>query len=573
MSNTFALPSYPRTWLDTEAPLETWEQIAPWYEKLQNWSPQSSEEFAQWLRARDELDAAVNEVGDRRYVAMTCQTDDESKSQAYLDFVRTIEPELKRVRNALRTAYLDHPLRASLPAEQYAIFDRDEQTRRDLFRPENVEREQELAELGQRYQEIDGAMTVTYRGEEKTTKQMVPFLEQTDRAVREETWRLVQQRRLEDRERLDDLFDRMVVLRHQIAQASGYETYVPYIYREKLRFDYQPEDAYRFHEAIETHVVPLARRLNDQRRVLLGVDPLRPWDLAVDPRNREPLRPFDDVERLAEGTETILRGIDPELSAQFAALSQAGQLDLGNRKGKAPGGYQTTFEEQRIPFIFMNAVGLDDDVRTLLHEAGHAFHSLAARDLEPSAYRHAPIEFCEVASMAMELLAAERLAVFYDEEGTRRSYCQLLEGIVGVLPWIASVDAFQHQLYLEPDHDRQRRRAIWLEIVDRFGARVDWSGLEEFKANTWQRQLHIFLHPFYYIEYGIAQLGALQVWLRSREDFPGAVQSYRSALTLGGSKPLPELFAAAGVRFDFQAETIAPLVAAIDEELQRLEDA
>jgi oligoendopeptidase F len=300
------------------------------------------------------------------------------------------------------------------------------------------------------------------------------------------------------------------------------------------------------------------------------VPSLRPWDLAVDPMGRPPLQPFGDVEQLAAGTETVFRDVDAELGAQFGFLRAQQLLDLANRKGKAPGGYQTTLEDDRLPFIFMNAVGLDSDVRTLLHEGGHAFHTLASRGEPLPAYRESPLEFCEVASMSMELLGARRLGPFYNDADADRSARKLLEGIVLILPWIATVDAFQHWIYTHPGHTRDERRAAWRSLLERFGGDVDWSGYEDARDHSWHRQLHIFLYPFYYIEYGIAQLGALQIWQRSLTDRPGAVADYKKALALGGSLPLPELFAAAGIRFDFKDELIASLMRTIRTELDKL---
>jgi oligoendopeptidase F len=362
----------------------------------------------------------------------------------------------------------------------------------------------------------------------------------------------------------------MLGLRIEIAREAGFDTYVDFAYRQRERFDYGVAEALKFHDAVEKVVVPLARKIQENQRQALGVPALRPWDTAVDPLGRPPLRPFDEVEKLAEGSEQIFRAIDPELGAQFAFLRAEGLLDLANRKGKAPGGYQTTFEEDRLPFIFMNAVSLDGDVRTLLHEGGHAFHTLASRGETLAAYRECPLEFCEVASMTMELFGARYLEAFYNQADADRSNRKLLEGIVLILPWIATVDAFQHWIYTHPGHSRDERRAAWRGLIDRFGGIVDWSGLEEARDNSWHRQLHIFLYPFYYIEYGIAQLGALQIWNRGLTDPAGAVADYRKALAIGGARPLPELFSAAGIRFGFDEPLIAPLMTAINHALERL---
>ncbi|MBV8314744.1 MAG: M3 family oligoendopeptidase, partial [Planctomycetaceae bacterium] len=529
--------TFPRRWLPADAPLTTWGQIEPWYRRLLDRPIDSARALEDWLFDVGELNGAVGQEGIRRYIAMTCQTDDPEREAAYLAFVREIEPKLKPIQNEIRAKYLDSPHRAELPRDRYHVFDRAQANRRALFREANIPRETELAELEQHYQKIIGAMTVTFRGEERTPAQMAPFLEENDRSVRQTAWELVAERRLAERDTLDALFDRMLALRVAIAREAGFPDFVAYAFRSRERFDYGVQETIDFHRAIERVVVPLANQLQEERRRALGVETLRPWDLAVDPLGRPPLRPFRDVEQLAEGVEAIFASVDPDLGGQFAFMRSHGLLDLFNRKGKAPGGYQTTLEDDRLPFIFMNAVGLDSDVRTLLHEGGHAFHALASRGEPLAAYRESPIEFCEVASMAMELLGARDLERFYDDQDASRSYRQLLEGIVQILPWIATVDAFQHWIYAHPDQSRDDRRQAWSALLDRFGGIVDWSGSEEARAHSWHRQLHIFLYPFYYIEYGIAQLGALQVWHRALTDRSGAVAAYRRALSLGGARP------------------------------------
>ncbi len=561
---------FPHQWLPEGLELKAWEQIEPWYRKVLALPINSAADLERWLIDVGELNSAVGQESAKRYVAMTCQTDDPEREEAYLYFIREVEPRLKPLQNEIRNRYLDSPYRKELPDDRYQVLDRAMENRRALFREANIPRETKLAELEQQYQKIIGAMTVTFRGKERTLAQMSPFLEETDRAIREESWRLCSARRLRDRETLDDLFDRMLVLRMEIAREAGFDNYVDFAYRQRERFDYGVPEALKFHDAIETVVVPLAKMIQEEQAEKLGLESLRPWDTAVDPLGRPPLRPFEDVARLAEGTERIFREVDPELGAQFAYMMRQDLLDLANRKGKAPGGYQTTFEEERLPFIFMNAVGLDGDVRTLLHEGGHAFHTLASRGQTLANYRESPIEFCEVASMTMELFGARHLDPFYDKADADRSNRKLLEGIVLILPWIATVDAFQHWLYLHPGHSRDERRAAWRGLIERFGGIIDWSELEEVRDHTWHRQLHIFLYPFYYIEYGIAQLGALQIWHRGLTDPVGAVGDYRKALALGGSRPLPELFQAAGIRFGFDEPLIAPLMSAINQELGQL---
>jgi oligoendopeptidase F len=402
---------------------------------------------------------------------------------------------------------------------------------------------------------------------------MSRYLYRTDRDLRRKAWQAVADTRLQRRDKLEEIFDQMLQLRQQIAANADCESFVEYQFRNYHRFDYTPADCQEYHQAVEQTVVPVLRDIFQKRKETMGVETLRPWDTAVDPKGRDPLEPFETVDALIAGAQQIFQNIHPDLGGQFADLAEQGLLDLESRKGKAPGGYQSTLAEARKPFIFANAVGIDGDVRTLLHEGGHAFHALAAASEPLVSYRHAPMEFCEVASMSMELLAGPHLEVFYDQGQARRSRREHLEGVVHILAWVATIDAFQHWIYRKAGHSRDDRVAAWRRISDRFSSGVvDYTDLDEARNYAWHRQLHIFQVPFYYIEYGIAQLGALQLWVRAKDNPRGALQDYRKALSLGGSRPLPELFDAAGLRFDFSAETIAPLMQAVQDELASLPD-
>lgn len=558
-----------RRFVPEDADLGCWAHVEPLFQKLLERPVHSAEELERWVEDTSELGAALSEERSRRYIAMTQQTDDPQREARYLQFVREVQPRAEPLWFAVRRRYLDLRTRFPLPEDRYFVLDRDTRNAVELFREENVPLRVQEAELEQRYQKLVGGWTVRFRGQEYTMPQMANFLEEPDRATRQEAWEAVVRRRLQDRDALDELFDALVELRGRMARNAGFSDYRAYAFRALGRWDYGPEDCLAFHEAVARHVVPLLEALHQRRRAQLGLDRLRPWDLDVDPLGRPPLRPFRDGGALAGKALELFRKVDPELGEQFRFLVEAGLLDLDSRTGKAPGGYQVTLDERRWPFIFMNAAGLASDVRTLVHEAGHAFHTLAVRDEPLLSYRHAPTEFSEVASMGMEVLSLPHLDVFYpEEEDRRRARREFFEGVVRLLPWIATVDAFQHQLYTHPGHTREERRAWWVEIFRRFQPGVDWSGCEEAEAYLWHRQLHLFLHPFYYVEYGIAQLGALQLWLQSREDFRGAVARYRAALRLGGSRPLRELFQAAGLRFGLGDDVVAPVARALAAQLQ-----
>ncbi len=563
---------YPRQFVKPRDALSSWEQIEPYLNLLLSAANDTPEKLNQWLLDCSELAACIDEVGTDRYVKMTCQTDDEARKAAYLDYVENIEPKCKPKWHELDKRFVSSPAVQVLPGERFEVLTRSVRNQVELYREENVALEVEEAKLQQKFQETSAAMTVEYEGREQTLQQLSIYLERTDRAVRQQVWELSSARRLQDADVLEGIFDGLFKLRHQIAGNAGFDDFRGYAFRAKERFDYTPEDCLAFHDAIEKTCVPLMRGEADARKRKLGVEVLRPWDLAVDVKGRAPLRPFESPEELVQKCVSVFDRLHPDFGAQFREMVRQGRLDLESRKGKAPGGYQSTYQETRQPFIFMNAVGMHRDVRTLIHEGGHAFHTLACRHDPLVTYRRSPLEFAEVASMGMEMLAYEHFDVFYSAEELARARRNQLEGVISVLPWVATIDAFQHWMYTKPGHSREERRAYWVELQARFGGLEDYSGYEEALARGWQKQLHLFEVPFYYIEYAIAQLGALQLWRNARENRGRAIELYRRALALGGSRPLPELFESAGIRFDFTTETLGPLMEAVQAELESLPD-
>jgi len=562
---------FPRTFVPQEANLGNWAEIEPLFQQLLERAIDSPEALERWILDWSELAAALSEERSRRYIAMTCNTEDAENERRYLRYIQEVEPKIKPMMHRLNQRFAACEHRSALPRACYAVMERNVLSDVALFREENVPLQAEEATLGQQYQKRFGAMMVEFDGRPHTLPQMARYLEETDRARRQAAWETVTRRVLEEREPMDALFDRLVALRHRVARNAGHGDYRTYIFQLYHRFDYTPADSERFQQGVQEVVVPLARRLAEERRAVLGVPTLRPWDLDVDPKGRAPLRPFQNVAQLCEGVQRVFQELEPALAGQFMQMRARGELDLESRQGKAPGGYLDSLEEVRRPFIFMNATGVHRDVETLLHESGHAFHALAAR-CQPVFENRAgiPLEFAEVASMAMELFGMDCLSVFYKPEDVARAKRQHLEGVIGFLPWMARIDAFQHWAYAHPDHTREKRTACWLELDGRFGRPIDWSGCEEARAASWQRQRHVFLYPFYYVEYGIAQLGALQLW-RSFLDAPKeTLRNYRAALALGNTRPLPDLFGAAGAKFDLSEKTLRPLMAFVEEELAQL---
>jgi len=547
---------------------QDWQAVEPYYQELvdRSLTPETTDA---WLRDWSKLEALLQDTFTLLNTAYHLDTENAEKQAAVARFLAEIYPKALVASERLKRKLIESG--ADLPEQ--AIMLRGFRNDLELFREENVPLISQVEQLSLQYQQIMGAMTVQFDGQERTVQQLLPYLLRTDRTVREAAWRAGRERQMQDRAALHDLFDRMLAARRQIAINAGFTNYRDYRFRELGRFDYTPDDCKKFHAAIEQVVVPAVQKRLARRREKMGLDALRPWDLAVDPAGRPPLKPFEQVDTLIARSRAIFQRVDPTLGGYFDTMAGENLLDLDNRKGKAPGGYCTTFYIRQRPFIFMNAVGIHGDVQTLLHEGGHAFHSFEMNPLPLIWNSNIPMEIAEVASMSMELLAAPYITEFYSPAEAARARLEHLEGTLSFLPYMAVVDAFQHWLYENPDHSHAERDAKWLELHDRFMPGVDWSGLEEERASLWQRQLHIYEVPFYYVEYGIAQVGAWQVWQNSLCDPRTALQNYRAALALGYTRPLPELYRTAGADFfAFGDESrLTELVALIEGQLASLE--
>jgi len=559
-----ALPSSPAAFANA-----TWDDIVPYYDELAE-RPLGPGTMDAWLHDWSTLEALLTEAAALAMIGYTIDTGNAEQEAAHLRFSTEILPraEEKSVALAKRlvaSGYTRPDLATTIQRFRTSI---------EIFREANVALFAEAEQHCATYQRITGSMTAEWDGEQRPLPQLLPFLKSPDRAVRERAWRASTAPYLAERGAMAVLFDAMYALRQQAARNAGFANFRDYIFPAKFRFDYTPGDCERFHDAVERTVVPAVERLLDHRRRRLGLHALRPWDLQVDPYRDQLLRPFCTAEELVAKARAVFARVSPELGAEFQTMIDGRLLDLESRKGKAPGGYCETLQHQGRPFIFMNAVGLVDDVNTLLHEAGHAFHAFAAHPQPFIWQRHPGSEAAELASMSMELLAAPHLAgpagFFTDEEG-RSAALEHLEDILIALAHIASVDAFQHWIYVSGEgEDADARDRAWLRIRSRFERGVDWSGLDPERIARWYRQLHVFLYPFYYIEYGIAQLGALQVWRNSLADAGTAVIRYREALALGATRPLPEIYRTAGAALSFDAGLMADLVTLVEDRIEAL---
>lgn len=550
-----------------------WPHFEPLYADLRAVTL-TADNVDDWLLAWTSVSVAASELYNRLYVAVTINTADKDMEQRFEDFTKFLYPKWLEAENMLNK----HLLASGLEPQGFEIPLRNMRAAADLYRDENLPLLSEEQLLFNDYNRITGAQTLSWDGSEITVAQVKPLLLDDDRARREQVWRAGAERQLADRAALNDVWKKLLALRQKIAANAGRPDYRAYKWQEYYRFDYTPADTLSFHRAIEEVVVPVARRIYERRRQQLGIESVRPWDLDVDPLARPPLRPYETIEQLNRSTSTVFHNVHPDLGAYFDRMIAENLLDLDNRKNKAPGGYCTSLDMSAVPFIFANSVGLHEDVQTMLHEGGHAFHVFETVHLLYAQQRLVTAEFAEVASMAMELLSGRYLDAvpggFYTTSEARRARVQHLESSILFWPYMAVVDGFQHWVYTNPGAavDPAACDAAWAGLWQRFMPGEDWSGLDAEMVTGWQRKLHIFTAPFYYVEYGLAQLGAAQVWMRSLKDEAGAVSAYRRALSLGGTLPLPELYQAAGARLAFDAETLSQVVAAMEEMIYNLSE-
>lgn len=551
----------PRIFLPENFEVKDWDSLKPYFEELLEREIRSAGELETWLHNLSELEAVVTEDACWRQIRMTCDTDNKEYEEAFNYFYTEIQPKIQPIADKLNRKLVESPYCRQLDKDKYFTYIRSVKNSIELFREENVPLFAELSVQQQQYGVITGKMTVNVNGQELTLQQAAKYLENPDRKLREEVYHKINSRRLQDKDALNELFTSLVAKRKKVAENAGFPNFRDYKFREMGRFDYTPEDCYEFHEAVKLHILPLEKQILEYKRQKLGLDKLRPWDVAAEPEGVEPLTPFKTGNGLLEKTIACFDKLNPYFGDCLRKMRELNRLDLESRKGKAPGGYNCPLPETGAPFIFMNAAGQSADVTTMLHEGGHAIHSFLTHHLELNAFKDYPTEMAEVASMAMELMSMEYWDIFYpDPEDLKRAKYQQLERVITIFSWIATIDKFQHWVYLHPNHSLEEREAKWMEILDEFSTgMIDHNGLEEYRKYSWQKQLHLYEVPFYYIEYGIAQLGAIGLWKQYIENPGKALDNYMKALSLGGMKTLPELYEAAGLKFSFSPAYISEL--------------
>ncbi len=563
-----------RIFLPKDFKVEDWKNLKPYFDQLLNAQINSSADLKQWFKEMSELEAVVSEDLAWRYIKMTCDTADDTLAKAYEYFVREIQPHIAPYSDKLNKKALASPYLNDLKQEKgFDIMIREMEKDVKIYREENIPLQTEIQSEAQKYGAISGAMDVAHDGQEMTLQQAAVMLQSTDRALREEIYHKISDRRLQDKAKLDTLFSELIKLRAEVAQNAGFSNFRDYMFTAMGRFDYTPQDCFDFHESVKSEVVPLLNTIAEDRKEMLKVAHLKPWDKAVDVSGKKALHPFDGADDLTQKTITCFKRLDPFLGECLEKMKEMGHLDLDSRKGKSPGGYNYPLSETGVPFIFMNATSTLRDMVTLLHEGGHAVHSFLMNDLALNDFKNTPSEVAELASMSMELITMDHWDVFFsDEAQLKRAKKEHLEQIIETLPWVATIDQFQHWLYENPEHTVEERTAEWNNIFDAFSDNItDWSGLSDKKDNMWQKQLHLFEVPFYYIEYGMAQLGAIAVWRNFKMDNDKGLAAYMNALKLGYTKSIPEIYAAADIKFDFSKENISKLMSFVKDEMAKID--
>lgn len=572
MEYTATINKVPRKFLPEDFKITEWQGLEPYFQELLERPINSLADLRRWLEDISELEAIIGEDAAWRQIRMTCDTENKELEKAFEFFVLEIQPKIQPYADKLNRKLIDSPLTNELDQKEFFTYLRNVKKNIDLFRPENIPLQAESAVLAQQFGIISGKMTVEVDGKEYTLQQAAKFLESTNRQLREEVYRKINERRLHDKDQLNDLFSKLLTKRHQIALNAGFENYRDYKFADLGRFDYTKEDCFQFHAAVKSHLLPLVDFIYDRKRQKLGLESLRPWDVDAEPEGIKPLTPFKTGEELTQKTIECFNRMNPFFGDCLIKMKEMGRLDLDSRKGKAPGGYNCPLPETGAPFIFMNAAGQMHDLTTMVHEGGHAIHSFLVHNLPLTAFKEYPMEIAEVASMAMELFSMDYWDVFFDDaEDLKRAKEKQIERVLTIFPWIATIDKFQHWVYEHPDHTLEERAEHWRSIMNEYTSiAMDVTDLEEYRRFAWQRQLHLFEVPFYYIEYGIAQLGAIGLWKQFKEDKDKAIHNYLNALRLGGTRTLPELYNAAGLQFNFSSDYISELMLFVEKEMEEI---
>jgi oligoendopeptidase F len=572
MENKIAIPTRPiRKFVPEDLVINSWNKIKSLFDNLVDREISSSLELEQLMLDQSELSAVLEEDMAWRYIKMNIDTTDKELGEQFSFWIKEISPNTAPYSHKLNLKLVNSPYLKDLDQEKYRIYLRSVKKQIEIFREDNIPLFTTMEEKQQEYGAISAKMSIEVDGEKMTMQKAALLLKSTDRAKREAIYNRISSRRLQDEKVLDDLFDELISLRQQIAKNAGFDNYRDYMFAAMGRFDYTPKDCFNFHDAIAKEIVPIINSFEQKRKNKLGNESYKPWDTAVDVDGLPPLKPFDGGTELTDLSIECFNRLRPYFGECLSTMKAMKHLDLESKNGKAPGGFMYPLYEIGVPFIYMNAVGSQRDLVTMVHEGGHAVHSFLSRDLSLTEFKSTPSEVAELASMAMELLSMDHWDVFYDDAADlKRARLEQLEKALETLPWVASIDKFQHWIYTNK-HTAQQRKEKWLEISAELGNQIiDWEGNENIHANLWQKQLHLYEVPFYYIEYGMAQLGAIAMWRSYKQLGEQGLDNYMNALKLGYTKTIGEIYETAGIKFDFSASYVKELADFIKDELKKL---
>ena len=572
MESTIAIPTRPiRKFVPEDLVINSWDKIKSLFDNLVDREISNVLELEQWMLDQSELSAVLEEDMAWRYIKMNIDTTDKELGERFSFWIKEISPNTAPYSHKLNLKLVKSPYLKDLDQEKYRIYLRSVKKQIEIFREENIPLFTTMEEKQQEYGAISAKMSIEVDGEKMTMQKAALLLKSTDRAKREEIYNKISSRRLQDEKALDDLYDELILLRQKIASNAGFDNYRDYMFAALGRFDYTPKDCFNFHDAIAQEIVPIINSFEQRRKEKLGNISYKPWDTAVDVDGLAPLKPFDGGTELTDLSIECFNRLRPYFGECLSTMKAMKHLDLESKNGKAPGGFMYPLYEIGVPFIYMNAVGSQRDLVTMVHEGGHAVHSFLSRDLSLTEFKSTPSEVAELASMAMELLSMDHWDVFYsDAADLKRAKLEQLEKVLEGLPWIASIDKFQHWIYTT-EHTAKQRKEKWLEISAELGNQIiDWEGNENVHANLWQKQLHLYEVPFYYIEYGMAQLGAIAMWRSYKQLGEQGLDNYMDALKLGYTKTIGEIYETAGIKFDFSASYVKELADFIKEELEKL---
>lgn len=552
--------------------IDTWNDLKPYADILSGYEPSSVEDYGRWIENWFEFGLVVAEEYHWRYIRQSQNTADPDAKKRYNEYFSGIENQVTLLNNQLEKKALSSPYLYQFEAKGFDIIKRAWQSNNDLFVESNVELQSQSDIKANEYNAIRGPMVVILDNEALTLQQAATRLEWPQREKREEAWLATRNKMYESKDAFDAVMDSLIKIRHQIALNAGFENYRDYMFKKLQRFDYGTKEAFDYHEAVEKKVVPLLTKIYTKQKETLGLDKLRPWDTDCDPYNRQEIKAFDNTDEFIEKMEQSAHAIDPDFGRTISDMKKNNMFDVDSRPNKTSGAYNASMPISRTSFMSGNFTGVVHDLVTGVHEGGHAWHAYLMMDLSLTGNEGVPMEMAELASMSMELISHDQWHRFMpDEEECNRAKLKHYQDILYVMVLVAKMDSFQHALYENPAMTPAQRHEAFKKVEERYDTGcIDYSGLEHLRNAYWHNQRHLFGMPFYMLEYGFAQTGALGINKNYDENPDLALQQYKKALSSGYQIILPELYKTAGVEFDFGVNKLDELMAYLEPKIEGL---